>query len=322
MVKGEQSFISLSELRWFSSKRADNPGSDMTIWEGVIWILKNEGFSKDLTEKYYHLICQTEFDSYKEIERLYMNDEIEFYHHDGSPYGYEAVGALKNPELGAICLNPSDAAEVLMLLNRQRYRVISKLHAPHFIFSMLYTEIIRSATGEQSMMTVREYLSGEEFNDVIHSAVFTVASIKKWKALVKENQMDDLESQLFSATRPKRGYEKNLEPNLVCVLVELLSKILSGVLRKQNGGINFSAVSKLLCLNVVKSVDLPKPNTLEKSLKDMFKNDALLMRGDVYLADRDSYAEIIDGPLDMRTKKVGPIRPKFLVAPMSSKSKG
>ena len=311
----QHNLISLKALRWFSSQRGESTYEDLTIWEAVIWVLKNEDFSQELSEHYYQLICHEELDSYQHLEKLFLDGQIEFYHHDGTPYNHEVVTALSADELGTIFLNNSDAADALSFLNRQRYSVISCLHAPHFIFSILYTEIIRSASDQSSMMTVKDYLSGDEFNDVIHTAVFSVASMRKWKALIKENQMDSLESQLFSATKPVGKYNSDLEPALICVFAEILSSLLSSELRFKSGDINYSAVSEFLCLNIANNSDLPKPGTLAKKLKDYFRDEAPRMRKELYLDDRGHYTSILDTPLPVATRKAGPISPDNMKPP-------
>ena len=312
--------VSLDELRWFSLQQIDFDMPDYTIWHAVILILYDQGFSQEIAENYFNLLQQVEMDAYDDLEKLYLKGRIKFYQHTGREYSQqgEAVKVFSDEELGGICLDISDAVEALEILNHRRYQLIARYHVPHFIFCMLQTEIIRSKYGDSHVLKHSSFLDSALFDDVVHTAVFSEISLRKWQVLIKQNQMADMELEFEKASVKKKSYDIDFDKGMISVLVKLLCRIMPHqFIKKSQGDINFLALSKFILLNVSDGRDFIKLDRLQKVLAANLRDFDVTLRPKIYLEDRDEKTVVMKGTYDPDKEFSGPINPKYLKAPKS-----
>lgn len=315
----DMKLISLDELRWFSQELGSSGNSNFTIWQAIVLILNEGQYSQTMVETYFNMLCQRELDAYQKLEALFLEGQLEFYHHNGKSYSYEAITALGTDELGSIFIGIDDAAAALKMLNHFRYGVTSRFHVPHFIFTTLYTEIIRAASGESYTIKHTTYLNNDDFDDVIHTAVFSQSSLNKWSALIKENQLDDMVLLFSKASLEKKSYEIDSDKGLITVLTKLLSKVMGGKFIKSNGEINLSKLTEFICLNVPPTEHFIKKRRLTDLLTEYRDSYDVKTLGNVYLDDLGTKTVIVDDERSLITKESGPISPKYMEAPKSKK---
>jgi hypothetical protein len=320
-VNKDRELISLGELRWFTGELKDFDTPDFTIWQAIVVILDAEGYGKGIYNDFIKLLDQVERDSYEQVENLYFQEGIEFYQHNGKPFFRkgDTVKSMAKEDLGSIFIDVDCAESFLKHLNINRYAAVCRFHAPHFIFTTLYTEIIRSVSGESCLIKHNCFLDNKHFDDVIHTAAFSEAALGKWKALIKENQLGDFDIFFSKSFYKKKSYEIDSDKGLITVLIKLLSKVMGDRFLKSSGEINLSALTDFICLNVPSSEIFIKKRRLTDLFQNYLEDYDVQTMSHVYLKDRGEKTLIMDDKFVPVSKESGPIQGKYIKPPQKSK---